>query len=122
LATIEPWHGTNTVIYTPDDGDSEPWTRRDLGSDFEHGHGLRTADLDGDGSDEVIGGGGSGDMALLIYRYHPNTDEWEKIELDIGGVAVSEIDVADLNGDGALDVVAIGGNPTNNVVWYENSG
>ena len=37
------------------------------------------------------------------------------------GVAVSGIDVKDINGDGALDIVAIGGSPTNNVVWYENS-
>jgi len=43
-----------------------------------------------------------------------------QIELDLGGVAVSGIEVKDIDGDGALDIVAIGGSPTNNLVWYEN--
>ena len=121
IATIEPWHGTDAVIYTPGTSESELWTRQVLGSDFTHGHGLCTADFNGDGFDEVVVGGGQGDMAQIIYRYVPSTRSWEKIALDTGSVAVSALDVADINGDGALDIVAIGGSPTNNLVWYENS-
>jgi hypothetical protein len=121
IATIDPWHGTDGVIYTPGADASSPWTRRVLGSDFEHGHGLMVADFNGDGFDEVVAGGGQGALTQLIYRYVPSTEQWDKLELDTGGVAVSGIDVGDLNGDGALDIVSIGGSPTNNVVWYENS-
>ncbi|HYP99186.1 MAG TPA: VCBS repeat-containing protein, partial [Polyangiaceae bacterium] len=121
FATIEPWHGTDAVIYTPGSGDSPLWTRRSLGSPFEHGHGMAAGDFNGDGFDEVVGGGGQGKMAQYIFRYVPSSDNWDQIELDIGGVAVSGIEVADMNNDGALDIVAIGGSPTNNVVWYENS-
>jgi len=60
-------------------------------------------------------------MAQYIYRYQPSSGAWDPIELDIGGVAVSGIDVKDVDGDGALDIVTIGGSPTNNLVWYENS-
>ena len=67
------------------------------------------ADLNGDGYDEVIGGGGQGAMTELIYRYVPSSSTWEKIKLDAGAVAVSGIDVVDINGDGALDIVVIGG-------------
>ena len=56
----------------------------------------------------------------MIYRYLPSSDSWEKIPLDIGGVAVSGLYISDINGDGALDIVAIGG-ATDNVVFYENS-
>ncbi len=120
LATIEPWHGTDTVIYTPGDGAMQPWAREVLGSDLQHGHGLASADFNGDGFDEVVAGGGEGTLAELIYRFVPSPRKWDKIEFDVGGVAVSGIAVADLDADGAIDIVAIGGSPTNNVVWYEN--
>lgn len=123
LATIEFWHGTDAVIYTPGNTMSAAWTRRVIGAgDFEHGHGMALADLNRDGFDEVIGGGGQGTMAQIIYRYVPSSQSWDKISLDKGGVAVSAIEVGDLNGDGALDIVSIGTSPTNNVVWYESSG
>jgi hypothetical protein len=121
LATIEPWHGTDAVIYTPPASASDPWTRQVLGADFQHGHGMASADFNADGFDEVVAGGGEGMMSQLIYRFVPSSGKWDKIELDIGGVAVSGMAVRDLNGDGALDIVTIGGSPTNNVVWYENS-
>lgn len=82
---------------------------------------MAVADLNGDGYDEVIGGGGQGTMAQIIYRYVPSSRTWDKISLDKGGVAVSAIDIGDLNGDGAMDIVSIGTSPTNNVVWYQNS-
>ena len=121
IATIEPWHGTDAVIYTPGAAATDLWTRKVLGSPFEHGHGLAAADFNGDGFDEVVGGGGQGTMAQYIFRYVPSSGTWDQIELDVGGVAVSGMDVKDINGDGALDIVTIGGSPTNNVVWYENS-
>ena len=121
LATIEPWHGTDAVVYTPGTTDAALWNRTVIGSDFEHGHAFAVADLDGDGYDEVIGGGGQGDMLQLIYRYVPSSRTWEKIKLDMGSVAISGMEVKDMNGDGALDIVVVGGSPTNNVVWYENT-
>jgi len=123
IASIEFWHGTDAVIYTPGSTMSAAWTRQVIGAgDFEHGHGMAVGDLNRDGFDEVIGGGGQGALAQIIYRYVPSSRMWEKISLDKGGVAVSAIEVGDLNGDGALDIVSIGSSPTNNVVWYENSG
>jgi hypothetical protein len=123
VASIEFWHGTDAVIYTPGSTMAAAWTRQVIGAgDFQHGHGMAVADLNGDGFDEVIGGGGQGTMAQIIYRYVPSSRTWDKISLDKGGVAVSAIEVGDLNGDGAMDIVSIGSSPTNNVVWYQNSG
>jgi hypothetical protein len=121
IATIEPWHGTDAVVYTPGASATDLWTRVVLGSDFVHGHGLAVADFNGDGFDEFVAGGGQGTMAEIIYRYVPSTQKWDKIQLDTGNVAVSGMDVGDLNGDGVPDIVAIGTSPTNNVVWYESS-
>jgi hypothetical protein len=118
IATIDPWHGTDGVIYTPGASATEVWTRQVLGSDFEHGHGMAIGDFNGDGFDEVVAGGGQGAMTQLIYRYTPSSKKWDKIMLDAGSVAVSGMEAVDMNGDGAIDVVTIG---SSNVVWYENS-
>lgn len=122
IATVEPWHGDGVVVYVEDGAEGFPWPRRPIGSGLGAGHGLVTADLNNDGYDEVIAGGRSSDnAALYIYRYRPASDDWETIPLDLGGVAVSSLDVADFNGDGALDILVLG-SATRNVVWYENSG
>jgi hypothetical protein len=34
IATIEPWHGTDAVIYTPGASAAELWTRQVIGSEF----------------------------------------------------------------------------------------
>jgi hypothetical protein len=120
IATIEPWHGTDAVVYTPGAPDTGPWTRTVLGSEYQRGHALAVADFNGDGFDEIVGGDQSGGGALMIFRYVPSSDSWQKIDVNRGDVAVIGIDIADVNGDGALDIVAIGG-ASNNVVWFENS-
>ena len=121
VATIDPWHGTDAVVYTPGDSEGGVWAREVIGTEFIGGHALIAADLNGDGYDEIVGGGRGGDGILLVYRYLPDSELWERIPLDLGGVAVSGMDISDINGDGAPDILAIGG-ATNNVVWYENEG
>jgi hypothetical protein len=122
IATVEPWHGDEVVVYLEGGAEGFPWPRRQIGTGLGAGHGLVTADLNNDGFDEVIAGGRSGDAAALyIYRYRPATDDWESIPLDLGGVAVSSLDTEDFNGDGAMDILVLGSG-TRNVVWYENSG
>ena len=119
IATIEPWHGTDAVVYTPGASESDPWTRDVIGPEFERGHALAVADFNGDGFDEIVAGDQNGGGALMIFRYIPSSQTWERIDVDRGGVAVIGIDIADIDADGALDLVAIGGS-SNNLVWYEN--
>lgn len=121
IATVEPWHGTDLVIYTPGATDTELWNRDVFGTEFGKGHALFVADFNADGYDEIIAGDQGGKGALLIYRYSPDSMTWERVELDVGSIAVVGMDLQDMNNDGNLDVVAIGG-ATNNVVWYENLG
>ncbi|MDP6535056.1 MAG: VCBS repeat-containing protein [Gammaproteobacteria bacterium] len=119
IATIEPWHGNEVVVYV--DGANELWDRLVIESGLANGHALLTADLDNDGSDEIVAGCRSEPYQLVIYK-KPDTDsEWNRIELDSGGIAVSGLAIDDLNGDGFADIVGIGSG-TENLVYYENSG
>lgn len=117
LATIEPWHGNEVVVYRHHDGDWEPHV---IDSTIVDGHTIVAGDFDGSGHDEIIVGERGGKRS--VYRYHLDnalTDTWSKTPLDNGGMAAAGCAVADLNGDKRLDIVCIG-TATANLKWYEN--
>jgi hypothetical protein len=118
LATIEPWHGDHVVVYT-EAGPGELWARHVIDPSFHEGHALACADLDGDGNDEIVAGfRGPGTSLYVYYAADASRLNWERQLLD-AGMAASGVVIADLNGDGRKDVVAIGSS-TGNVKWYEN--
>ena len=119
VATIEPWHGNEVVVYAGSDGDPLPWPRTVIDTSLADGHGLVCLDIDGNGSDEVVAGGRGGSHELLLFVWSNGT--WQRHVIDAGGVAVAGLTVADLNGDGRPDLVATG-TSTHNVLWYENRG
>lgn len=119
VASIEPWHGNEVVVYT--EGNSSLWNRTVIETEFSNGHGLLAADLDNDGNDEIIAGGRSEPYKMAIYRYAGAEQGWQRINLDDGNIAVSGLAIDDLNGDGFMDIVAIGAG-TRNVIYYENTG
>ena len=122
LATIEPWHGNNVVVYTPDSGSNKPWWRCTIDTTFNEGHALTCADLDGDGDDEIIAGYRGKGYSLFIYRCVDSLGKkWERIGLDEGDMAASGLQIADINNDGTLDVICVG-TATSNIKWYENLG
>jgi len=120
LATIEPWHGEQVVVYF-DGKRGELWSRHVIDDSFRDGHALAVADLDGDGNDEIVAGYRGEGTSLYVYHAADSTGtRWEPQRLD-DGMAASGVVIADLNGDSRPDIVAIGAS-TGNVVWYENLG
>jgi len=121
LATIEPWHGDQVVVYFqaehahPD----QLWERHVIDSSFRDGHALACADFDGDGNHEVVAGyRGPGTSLCLYHVVDDSGTSWERQTLDTE-MAASGVALADIDGDGRLDVVAVGAS-TGNVKWYEN--
>ena len=53
IATIEPWHGFQVVVYTPPKSGEGLWDRRVIDEPVKWGHAVWCADLDGDGDDET---------------------------------------------------------------------
>lgn len=131
IATIEPWHGDQVVVYTQPAESGKLWDRHAIDDQLRWGHAVSFADLDGDGVDELIVGvrddPGKGDKitdrrGVRVYKaLDANGTKWARHIVENGGVAVEDLAVADLNGDGRIDLVAVG-RQTHNVRIYWNEG
>jgi hypothetical protein len=133
LATIEPWHGFQVVVYTrPADvstgivaSGGALWPRQVLDEELKWGHAVWCANLDGDADDELlIGVRDSKDSAnpCGLRVYDPANAEgtaWTSHRFDPAGVAIEDLAVADLDADGREDTVAVG-RQTKNVRIYWN--
>ncbi len=129
IATIEPWHGDQVVVYTPPAKEGGLWQRHVIDESLRWGHAVWCADLDGDGSDELIigvrddRGKKPGERrGVRIYKALDGEGKrWQRQLLDEGGVAVEDLACADLHGEGKIDIVAVG-RATKNVRMYRNLG
>ena len=130
IATVEPMHGNQLVVYrapTTQFSSGDDWTTRRtvLDDKLVQGHGLATGDLLGIGSDQVVIGwrGGTPGAKVGIRLYAPTDSRGETWKLhatvDDNQMACEDLKVADLNGDGRLDIVAAG-RATKNVIIYWN--
>jgi len=122
LATVEPWHGNEVVVYT-DDGKGG-WTRHVIYDQLTEGHEVCVGDFNGDGRDEIVAGDrarGKVASSHIFYSADDSGTQWHHEELDHMGMSASGCQVADMNGDGRPDIIMIGG-ATHNIKWYENAG
>ncbi|SPE63301.1 FG-GAP repeat protein [Verrucomicrobia bacterium] len=117
LCSIEPWHGNQIAVYHEQKGE---WVRQVIDDSFQDGHALVTADLNRDGRDEIVAGYRGRGGGLVYYAAEDDQgSRWKRYDINIGGITAASCAVADLNGDGKLDIVCIG-SATANLVWYEN--
>ena len=136
IATIEPWHGFQVVVYTPRAADRAQrgpalGSRQVVDEPVQWGHAVWCADLDGDGDEELIIGqrdpNKSGPNAtrkgpgVFVYDPKPGLDpaRLHPPLIDDGGIGCEDALAADLDGDGRPDLIA-GGRSTHNVRIYWN--
>lgn len=128
IATIEPWHGHQVVVYTQDPPQvmrPRKWNRQVLDEQLKWGHAVWCANLDDDPEEELIIGvrdnkDGEHRCGVRIYDPDPSGQKWTRSLIDPGGVAVEDLAAGDLDGDGKTDIVAVG-RATKNVRIYWNA-
>jgi hypothetical protein len=80
LAAIEPWHGNQVAVYTGD-------RREVIDTTLLDGHTILSADLDGDGNDEIVAGFRGQPRCLYLYRY--DGKRWTRSTIDSNMAAAS---------------------------------
>lgn len=111
LASIEPWHGHQVVVYR---GEGETWDQRTVIDDtLNDGHTLQAGDLDGDGFDEIVAGYRR--AGVNVYWHHGSG--WSKVVLEQKTMGASGCAFAHLNADARLDLACLG---SGTLKWYEN--
>ncbi len=130
IATIEPWHGHQVVVYTADKSRPDSLNRWVIDEELKWGHAISFADLDGDHLDELIIGvrddpkPDQGDKftqrrGIRVYgSKDPASGKWSRSLLEEGGVAVEDLTTADLNGDGRVDIIAVGRQTGNARIYW----
>jgi hypothetical protein len=128
IVTAEPWHGHSAAVYVEPEKAGEPWRRQVLVENLKGCHAVWTADLTGTKVDSaVIGFRGVPEgkkEECVVFVFHPLDavgEKWEKKVLDEKGVGSEDAICADLNGDGRIDIIAVG-RSTKNVKVYWNEG
>ena len=130
LATIEPMHGNEVVVYrgpSTQFSSGADWTggRVSVDDTLNQGHGLATGDLLGIGSDQIVAGWRgtkAGDkVGIRLYAPTDATGTTWKVHavVDDNQMACEDLKIADLNGDGRPDIIA-SGRATKNVIIYWN--
>ena len=122
LASIEPWHGNEVVVYSQ--GKNGEWQRKVLFDGLIEGHEICVGDFVGDGRDAIVIADRAGNKTTNPHLFFPMDDngtEWKHEIIDPNGMSGSGCAVADINGDGRPDFVMIGSS-TANIKWYENLG
>jgi hypothetical protein len=126
LATVEPMHGHQLVIYTPSAGGKTNglWERRLVDSSLKEGHALACGDLLDVGFDQIAVGwrarNAEGKVGIKLFVPRDNLGtKWSETVLDDNAMACEDLCLADLDGDQKLDLIA-SGRATKNVKIYFN--
>ena len=124
IATIEPMHGSTSAVYREPKKKGELWQSvKVLDEALKDGHAVACADYLGVGSDQiVVGWRAMNERGVPGIKLFTPMDEagnrWRETRISAAEVAVEDIKVADLNGDGRIDIIAAARQTKNLVIFF----
>ena len=101
-------------------GDGSTWTEHAIDTSFNGANDIDTADMDGDGDQDIYGTAVIGNDVVWWENDSGDGSSWTKHSVDSYFDGAYHVDAADLDGDGDLDLVATGYDG-DDVSWWENT-
>lgn len=119
ISGIEPMHGNELSVYNIDNQGE----KQILYKDFNQGHALACADILGLGYDQIVAGwrnpNSENKVGIKLFVSDKEGKNWKDFTIDDNVTACEDLQVADLDGDGDLDIIA-SGRASNNLIIYWN--
>lgn len=114
---------TGSVVWYENDGNpaAGAWKKHSICDHLPQAFEAFAADLDGDGNVEVVvtAWGEPGGLFLFKHDGDPR-GPWRKQVLKDGWVRANQVILADLDGDGRLDILAQAERGSNELRWWQN--
>ena len=122
LDIVSASYEDDTIAWYENDGAADPsWAAADISTTASGAKSVYVADMDGDGDLDIVS---AEDLNNQINWYVSDgalDPSWSKLNVATSAMKANGVHVADLDGDGDLDIVsASSGDDT--VAWYENNG
>ena len=115
-------YGDTSVAWYENDGNADPtWTVANISRGFERTMFISIADMDGDGDLDIVSSSTDDDTITWHENDGSADPTWSSVNITTIVDWPAEIDVADMDGDGDMDIVAALLNE-DKVVWLENDG
>ncbi len=126
LATIEPMHGNIVAFYAQPASGKGLWERTRLDDTLKDGHALAIGDLLGNGTPQIVAGwramNPKGEPGIRLFTpLDAEGHQWKSFPISGPEVAVEDLKLADLDGDGKLDIIAAGRQTKNLRIFFNQT-
>lgn len=111
------------IVWYENDGNptAGPWRKHIICAHFPHAFEAIAADLDNDGQMEVVATAWDVTGCVTIFKHRGDPrGPWDMQLLKAGWVRANQVILADLTGNGRLDIVAAAERGSNEVRWWQN--
>jgi hypothetical protein len=112
--------GSGTVLWWANNGNGGGWSATAVASGFAAGSSIATGDVDGDGDMDILAAAFSDDDISWFENGDGVGGSWTEVAIATTYSGPLGVDLADVDGDGDLDVLAAAGS-AGSVDWFENT-
>ena len=114
--------GDDTIAWYENDGAADPsWTSADIATSANAARAAHVADMDGDGDLDIVSASSLDDTIAWYENDGAADPSWTSANIATTADAARDVQVADMDGDGDLDIVSAS-YADDTIAWYENNG